>query len=756
MSPHEIRTRSAQELYKRWDIARYRLGLPVHATISNPRSQAPPRFFFAPADVPDILALWRRVLPDDVERTVDAADRICRHRFDLLGYEGLDYGQSIDWSLDVVHGKRAPRKAWFKIRFLEFEEVGDVKITWELNRHQHLITLAKAFRATDQERFATELLRQWYDWQEKNPYPIGVNWASSLEVAFRSLSWLWVDYIVAGSRGIPSRFHEVLRSRLALNARHIERYLSTYFAPNTHLLGEAVALFFIGTLCPELPGAERWRRVGWETTIEQARRQVRADGMHFEQTTYYHVYALDFLLHTRVLAALNQIIVPPELDRTLERMLEVLEALARGGAVPRLGDDDGGRVFDPRRNRAEHLLDPLATGAVLFERASFKASARGLREETLWLLGREGAARFDRLPSTPSVARSVAFGDSGIHVMTNADGPPRQLTIDAGPLGTDTGAHGHADALSVQLAFGGREWLSDPGTGVYVDDRGDRDAFRSTRAHNTLEVDGRSQAEPAGPFSWRDLPAGEVERWTSGTAFDLFVGSHTGYRRLDPPVTHRRWVFHLKSRFWLIFDEALGKGTHDLSLHWHFAPGLQVRSVGDVTVASAPDGENVMLRSADTQGWSRSILEGWHSPAYGRKEPCSVLRLASRRTLPARVATLLQPAARHLAETDLLAEVSSGTDAQVSAFRYETGDALHQLFFASAAGLWTLGPWTSDARFVYCGVARNTGDCHLALCDGSSVAAGGEVLLRCAGSASRCDLAERSGPTPEPLAAIVR
>ena len=37
------------------------------------------------------------------------ADKICRHQFDLLGYEDLAYGDPIDWHLDPVHGKQAPR-----------------------------------------------------------------------------------------------------------------------------------------------------------------------------------------------------------------------------------------------------------------------------------------------------------------------------------------------------------------------------------------------------------------------------------------------------------------------------------------------------------------------------------------------------------------------------------------------------------------------------------------------------------------------
>src|SRR6202008_3101055 len=108
-------------------------------------------------------------------------------------------------------------------------------------------------------------------------------------------------------------------------------------------------------------------------------------------------------LHSAVLASRNGIDIPVPFERTLERMLEALCTLGRAGPVPRLGDDDGGRLFDPRRNESVHLLDPLATGAVLFGRGDFKSVAGGPRGETLWLLGEAGMEESDRLrPDTPT------------------------------------------------------------------------------------------------------------------------------------------------------------------------------------------------------------------------------------------------------------------------------------------------------------------------------------------------------------------
>jgi len=149
-------------------------------------------FFFTGEELRGRVELLRHHLPEEAKDLVRRADEICEHRFSLLGYSKLEYGREIDWHLDAVHGKRAPVTAWYRIPFLDFSAVGDHKVTWELNRHQHLAVLAKAWLLSGEAKYLIEIFNQWTSWQEANPHPLGVNWASTLEVAFRTLSWIWV------------------------------------------------------------------------------------------------------------------------------------------------------------------------------------------------------------------------------------------------------------------------------------------------------------------------------------------------------------------------------------------------------------------------------------------------------------------------------------------------------------------------------------------------------------------------------------
>jgi hypothetical protein len=742
MDRHELLDRSRQEVSKRADVVLSLLGFDFQQSITRTANIRSPQFFFTAESVESVLKLLRQRLPQQAEQIVRQADKICRHQFDLLGYEDLDYGDPIQWHLDRVHGKQAPEKAFYKIRYLDFDEVGDSKVTWELNRLQHMVTLAKAYRLTDDRRYADEIFKQWRQWHGENPFAIGINWASSLEVAFRSLSWIWMYQLLVGTPALPPEFrNEWLRAQ-ALNGRYIERYLSTYFSPNTHLLGEAVALLFLGTMCPEISRAEHWTSCGWEVVLQEARRQVRVDGFHFEQSSYYHVYAIDFFLHAAVLARLNGLTVPGEFEKTLEKMLAALLLLARAGAPPRLGDDDGGRLFDPRRNRSEHLTDPLATGAVLFHRGDFKAVAGELPEETIWLLGEQGVAEWDRLQAQPPSMDSAGLASAGLYVLADPS-LPSQLVVDAGPQGGRGAGHGHADALSICLQSQGHSLLIDPGTLEYVGDGPERELFRVTAMHNTLTIDGVSQSEPAGPFAWKQLTNSKTERWITGKSFDLFVGSHDGYSQLASPVRHRRWIFSLQSGFYLIRDLAQGKGKHRLDVTWHLGPEMQLRAEHLFEVKGSSRGLAVLC--AEGHGWSEEVRQETWSPVYGKREPVTVLNFRSVTNLPAEFVTLLVPLEEARGIPGKLMQVSEKTATRVKEYLYSTPSEEFSFFFAERGRQWNQGRVASDAEFV-CWQRKHAGEDELLIfCNGSYVEIDGNRVLGFKQTISDCEMRSRAG-----------
>jgi hypothetical protein len=597
-----------------------------------------------------------------------------------------------------------------------------------LNRHQHLVTLAKAYWLTGDERFAREVLAQRAHWHKQNPYPIGINWASSLEVAFRSFSWIWTFFLLQECPLFTDELRAQWLAALSLNGRHIETYLSTYFSPNTHLLGEGLALFTIGTLFPGIRSAAQWKARGWEILESGAVKQVREDGFYFEQSTHYHIYALDMFLHARILAGLNGVAISEKFDEILQRMLNALLLLGRAGLSPSFGDDDGGRLFDPRRSRGDHMLDPLAAGSVLYKRGDFKFVAGSPREETLWLLGVKGLAEFDSLPtSEPSGASTVLF-DSGIYLLAEPESG-QQLMIDAGPLGSGNGGHGHADALSIALVRNGRSLLIDPGTFEYVGPSGERDRFRGTGAHNTMQVDARDQAESTGLFSWQNPPRVKVERWATGHEFNLFQGSHDGYFQPPSPVTHRRWVFHRKELFWFVLDVAEGSGVHQLDISWHLGPNMVPAASNQIVFSD--DRATLAFVTSESHGWSQSVRRDYASPVYGYRQRASVVTFGTTVELPTDFATILVANENVEAAFGRLVRLNSSIPESVRNYSYSNLRQEHSFFFAARPGPWTAGVWASDADFLYWAHDREKEQYMLVLCNGSYADAGGRRVLSC-------------------------
>ena len=618
-----------------------------------------PNFFFPSlGHREEIARIMRRRFSDERDALIERAQRAAYGRFDLLGLSDLCFGEPVDWLLEPVSGKRTPLDHWSKIDYLNPDVAGDKKITWELNRHQHFVTLGQAYWLTGYEWFAASFVDQATSWMDSNPPGQGINWASSLEVGFRSISWLWALHLFAGSPQVSTEFVLRLLKHLLAHGRHLELYLSRYFSPNTHLTGEALALFYIGTSLPELKPAARWRALGLRILLEQLPIQVRADGVYFEQSSYYHRYTTDFYMHLVMLARASGTNLPAEVEWKLSDMLDHLMWITRpDGSTPLIGDDDGGQLMRLGRRATDDFRDTLASGATLLGRGDLKRVAGKAPAELLWLLGPDGLARYDQIGGEVSSQQSRAFKSSGFFVMRDGWGEESSsVVIDCGPHGSLACGHAHADALSFEFAAMGKTWLVDPGTFTYTGNSQDRDQFRTSEAHNTITVDGQSQSIPAGPFSWSRVAGAKIRGFIAGNGYDYFEGSHTGYERLDDAVRHQRAILFVKadgeergfeepSPYLVVRDTLVAEERHRYVITYHLAPGCSAIADGNRVIVSEPEGRRLNITVFGQSLPHASVVQGWVSRGYGRREPALVAQFEVDATGPQDLATFIMPSA---------------------------------------------------------------------------------------------------------------
>ncbi|HKX33107.1 MAG TPA: alginate lyase family protein, partial [Blastocatellia bacterium] len=444
---------------------------------------------------------------------------------------------------------------------------------------------------------------------------------------------------------------------LIAHGRHIESYLSLYYSPNTHLTGEALGLFYLGASLPELRRSRAWRETGLRILLEQLPLQVREDGVYFEQTSYYHRYTTDFYTHLWVLAHAGGLELPGGAGDRLRLLFEHLMWITRpDGSSPLFGDDDGGRLITLGHRAPNDFRGTLAAGAALFRRADWKFVAGDAGADLLWLLGPEGLADYDRLAAQPPSEKARAFATSGYFVMR--DGWSRDssyLLIDCGPHGAPIGCgHAHADALAIEFAAGGHLWLVDPGTFVYDADLKRRDDFRSTSAHNTVTVDGRSQSVPAGPFSWNQIAECRLGEFSfeerAGSVAGYFEGRHHGYQRLNDPVTHTRAVLfvaaepqHSRPAFLVVYDTFSARDQHQYVINFHLPAACRAAANGAHAQVIEPGG-GVLTMAGLAKGELRAqVREGWVSTCYAQSAAAPVVVFEAEGTGPQEFVTLIYP-----------------------------------------------------------------------------------------------------------------
>jgi hypothetical protein len=581
-----------------------------------------------------LAPLILRAFPSAREQAVARAEQILAGRYDLLGYRALQLGAEPDWHTDAVHGRRSPVVYWADVPFLD-PSSGDHKIIWELNRHQHWLALGRAYALSGDRRFYECFVAQLRSWLDANPPLVGTNWASMLELAFRSLSWLWALEMFASAADDENEEPWIVDLLLALDRQltHIEQNLSRYFSPNTHLTGEALALYVAGSALPELAASSRRARVGREVLIQEAKRQIHPDGGHAELSAHYQRYSTDFYLLAARVAR-----------RAGDTAAEIFENAARVqanylrticdplGIRPPLGDDDGGQLFPICGRTSQDCRPTLGAAAALLTDGTLRLGP--ILEEAYWLCGERATS----VPPEAPLPASTAFRVTGYYVSRTPRGD--HLIFDAGPHGFLNGGHAHSDALALTLSVSGRPLLIDPGTATYTMDEEMRDRFRGTSMHNTVVLGGRAQSRPQGAFHWASRTTAEARVWRTTADGDYVEGTHAAYS----PLRHTRGVLSVHGIGWWVVDHILGPPTSvAFDAFWHVHPAWDVRSIGRYAGLLMQGADALTLVSSApltflAAGESPLAV---YSPDYGVIEPAPTAQCSTTVTPPATIATFI-------------------------------------------------------------------------------------------------------------------
>jgi hypothetical protein len=564
------------------------------------------------AAMPTVSAFERRLdgmAPDERADLLAVADRAASHTFDLLGSGPTDLGKEIDWSCDFKSGRRWPLDHISKVRVI-YGDGSDIKVPWELSRFQHLPVFAAAHRLTGERRWLDEIGFELEHWIAANPVEFGPNWACTMDVAIRAANWVAALALVADAAADEPWLEPAIGS-LLLHGRFIRTHLEWASARGNHYLSDVVGLLCVAAVFANGAEGRAWAEWAASELVLELDHQVRSDGCDHEASIPYHRLVTE-LFTCGFQAA--EVLVPGSVSAAdnarLEKMLAFVSDYTRpDGLAPQVGDADDGRFL------------PLADYGVSDPRSHLHLFTQADRAY---------------VPSDTS----SAYPEGGYWIMR---GGGLYLIVRCGDVGVGgQGSHAHNDALSFELALGDQPIVVDPGSYVYSADPAERNRFRSTAFHSTMEIDGVEQ-NPIGDgidslFQMPDVRRADALTWEADTTCAVFVGRHFGYERLSSPATHKRRVeLSATNAEMLITDTVSSSGEH--GLRWTFPLMPCTVAIGPgVATARFPSGVIVEIFGEDLEF---EADDEWISPSYGRRIQTPFVR-ASKRSRPGQDVTTIR------------------------------------------------------------------------------------------------------------------
>jgi hypothetical protein len=558
-----------------------------------------------------------------------SAERLMRGEWEVQGVVRTDLVEP-DWFRDPMTSRRFAQDRYaFRIDPRSHEQVGNVKQVWELSRLQHLTLLATAWFLTYDERYALRVADQLRSWWRENPFLSGVHWTSGIELGIRLISLAWIRRLLDDWPGVADLFE---RDSLALRQiRWHQQYLAAFpsrgSSANNHVIAEAAGQLVASCAFPWFARSERWRRKSALLLERELIRNTFPSGIGRELASDYQCFIAELGFAAAVEAKVSGHPLGPDSWERLCAMADSAAALVdQHLRPPRQGDSCEGRglLLDaPASNRWPSLL--ALADALVGRQDWWPGPSAGAGSV---MLGALAGAKRD-IEGRPG-QRPSRFTDAGVTLLRAGGGNEIWCRCDGGSHGyLSIAAHAHADALSVEVRYSGTDILADPGMCCYHGEPAWRSYFRSTIAHNTVELGGRSQSSERGPFMWaRHARAREVEAIDDGD-IARWAAEHDGYASLKPPALHRRSVLlDRASRSIDIIDEIEG-GSHDIRLAYHLGPQVRVQLSESCAVLDWPMASKSVAARLELsprllwtlhRGETEPIL-GWYAPGPGRRVP---------------------------------------------------------------------------------------------------------------------------------------
>jgi hypothetical protein len=562
-----------------------------------------------------------------------------------LNLFGIDFNYSkpkeINWHEDIKLGEVFKLCFNRKINIRENPNLS-AKLVWEINRLQFLPAICMNFIAKKSRSELDLFMQINKSWSDQNPYLMGINWYSNIEINLRLITWVICWEILDADKLL---FEDIIFKEFIYNdwlpliKKHcIYSYNnpSKYSSANNHLISEYAGLFIASSKW-EFKESKKWIRYAHNGLENEITKQHSKEGVNKEEAAEYIQFITDFFLLAYVVGEKT---ANPFSDQYKQQLYKILcyiyDFLDCNGNFPKYGDEDDGKCFgldyDEEFNNFKSLL---TSGAIIFKDPILKSRSNGFDVKNHFLFGEPGKKVYESIPEINYFGSSKYYEDEGHFIFRkNENGNEIYLHFDAAPLGfLSIAAHGHADALSFTLNVDGQPIFVDPGTYTYHTEPAWRSYFIGTLAHNTIRINQHDQAVNGGPTLWTKHYKSSVIDLDLNDDNNRVKATHNGYVK-DGAQHIREILFdRLKNEFQILDTIVVKKNRKTIvEIPFHTHPDVSITQqsancylISKDSVRKTELFVDEKLNPVVIKGQMEPQILGWYSSSFAKKDATNVI-----------------------------------------------------------------------------------------------------------------------------------
>jgi len=529
----------------------------------------------------------------------EKANQIVDGQFTFFSHAVQHTGFPPDWFLNPLNNRfHAKQSVYWSCA--NDENVGDIKIIWELSRMDWALSLTKMAVLTQDSNYLDILNQCLQDWSICNPPQIGPNWMCAQECAIRMIQIILCAHISGQQNPLPSLIDFV--------QAHCERMMITrHYAEaqnNNHAISEAAGLF-IGGLWLEFHNqyAGQWHKTGRKSLEKLCQKLIGDDGSFSQHSLNYH----RLMIATITMAEyFRQKFNRPsfsnrfyqKVTKAISWQYQMVDPLT--GQGPNLGANDGARVYALTESCYTDFRPEIQLASCLFDNKRLYES--GPWDESFEWLQLDSS----KYPQIGGVRQSMEMPDGGYVVIS------KKSTNTWGLVRCPNNAYRphHADALHFDFWKNGINILRDGGTFSYAQSEPLRSYFASSAAHNTAAFDNHDQMPVLSRFLFGQwITTQTIQPISTVSGVITWTGAYIDYKKCH----HQRHICVNNER-WHIIDTLNGFNNHAfirwrlIADHWQLTANCLTGSHCKIVILANVKAEIKLLESLESRFYMHKTI----------------------------------------------------------------------------------------------------------------------------------------------------